>query len=74
MDNEVKCLQDLQTMCENLLVNAEIELYIDNSNVVKRIIEYKRMRDQLEDLIYEMTDKYRNEVDTYIEQHQTVVG
>ena len=71
MIDEIKCLQDLQSTCENLLINAEIELNIDNSKVVERIIEYKRMREQLDDLIFDMSDQYRTEIDAYIEQNQS---
>lgn len=72
MNQEVRCLQELQSMCEDLLVNAEIELQIDNTKVVQRIFAYKRMREQLDDLIFDMNDQYRAELDAHIEKHQTV--
>ena len=72
MNDEIVCLRDLQATCDSLLINAEIELEVDNSNVVKRIIQYKRMREQLDDLIYDMNHKYRKQLDEYIEENQTV--
>jgi hypothetical protein len=72
MTNEIKCLQDLESTCSDLLINAEIELSIDNSKVVNRIFQYKRMRDMLDDLIYDMNQEYRQELDEYLEQNQTV--
>ena len=72
MTNEIKCLQDLESTCSELLINAEIELSIDNSKVVNRIFQYKRMRDMLDDLIYDMNQEYRQELDEYLEQNQTV--
>ena len=72
MDQEVKCLQEMQVIVDNLTINADIELHLDNSKVVERIIEYKRLREMLDDLIFDMSDQYRSEIDAYIEKHQYV--
>ena len=71
MFNEVKSLEQLQTIFEGLAINADIELAIDNSKVVNRIFQYKKMQDLLSDLIFEMNDQYRDELDAHIEKHQT---
>ena len=72
MNQELTTLQELETMCSGLLNNAEIELSIDNTNVVQRIFAYKRMRELIDDLIFDMNDQYRAELDAHIEKHQTV--
>ena len=70
--NELDILREIQNEFEGVLINAEIELNLDNTKVVERIIRYKKLRDQLDDLVLDMTDRYRNECNDYIDERQTV--
>ena len=71
--NELDTIKQIVESLQGLEITREIDLAIDNTKVVERIIEYKKLREDLDNLIFDLCDRYRSDINTYYENQQVVV-
>lgn len=71
--NELETIKQIVESLQGLEITREIDLAIDNTKVVERIIEYKKLREDLDNLIFDLCDRYRSDINTYYENQQVVV-
>ena len=70
--NELETIKQIVESLQGLEITREIDLAIDNTVVVERIIEYKKLREDLDNLIFDLCDRYRSDINTYYENQQVV--
>ena len=70
--NELETIKQIVESLQGLEITREIDLAIDNTKVVERIIEYKQLREDLDNLIFDLCDRYRSDINTYYENQQVV--
>ena len=70
--NELDTIKQIVESLQGLEITREIDLAIDNTVVVERIIEYKKLREDLDNLIFDLCDRYRSDINTYYENQQVV--
>ena len=70
--NELDTIKQIVESLQGLEITREIDLAIDNTKVVERIIEYKKLREDLDNLIFDLCDRYRSDINTYYENQQVV--
>lgn len=70
--NELETIKQIVESLQGLEITREIDLAIDNTKVVERIIEYKKLREDLDNLIFDLCDRYRSDINTYYENQQVV--
>ena len=70
--NELETIKQIVESLQGLEITREIDLAIDNTKVVERIIEYKKLREDLDNLIFDLCDRYRSDINTYYANQQVV--